>query len=421
MEEVQYSEGTPFKLFAREKTWHQAELHCQSQGGHLASVLSKWEDNEINYVGQRAYGGKTGYTEYDNVWIGEKVTSDKKMWSDGAQSTFITFNKQVTREDLPHCILKEFGGGREEKNCGHFFQFICRLPAHKVKTSTVRLEYKKEQLEFSSFQVWYSFRTANKTLLESWKEKRMTGFQLTWAIKEAENETQFQQVVRSAPFAQNEDLQRMVRAAATERVSNKSGKEIIKKAIEKKIDFLRTQGLSHSVCGNEQMYIDFDKFSNELISDQSNKILSSGITKEDAEIGLAIYEIATHCPAESTKIAKFMLKLAKEESLPTFILAITNTLESDQVKLHHKILLGKIYEVLDKLFGLYLGKILLATSSPSQLSAFQDQYLPYFNNSDQHVQECLSGHSCADVIGPIQGTFFSSKRGSYVFTSFFSS
>ena len=127
--------------------------------------------------------------------------------------------------------------------------------------------------------------------------------------------------------------------------------------------------------------------------------------QEDIEIGFAIYMIAVHCPKETTKLAQFLLQLAREESLPTILLALINTLQSDDLTLSHRILLGRIYNVLEDLFGLHLGKVLLATSSPVQLAAFQKQYLPFLNYSDEHVQQCLSGHSCNNIFGSIQGIF----------------
>ena len=127
--------------------------------------------------------------------------------------------------------------------------------------------------------------------------------------------------------------------------------------------------------------------------------------QEDIETGFAIYMIAVHCPKETTKLAQFVLQLAKEESLPTILLAIVNTLQSDQLTMFHRILLGRIYNVLDNHFDFNLGKILLATSSPAQLAAFQKQYLPFLNYSDEHVQQCLSGHSCNNIFGSIQGIF----------------
>ena len=150
--------------------------------------------------------------------------------------------------------------------------------------------------------------------------------------------------------------------------------------------------------------MDHVNFSQVLTNGEPTETSIDTIEEEDIEIGLALFMIAGHCPKETLKLGQFALQLAKEESLPTFMLALINTLQSDQVTLFHKTLLGRIYKVLDDLFGFYLGKILLATSSPTQLSAFQNQHLPYLNNnSDQLVQECLSGHFCDNIFGHIQG------------------
>ena len=185
--------------------------------------------------------------------------------------------------------------------------------------------------------------------------------------------------------------------------------EIIKEAVAKKTDLLKSKGLDHGNCEGEQM--DHRNFSQVLIAEPPTEISTK--TEEDIEIGLALYMIGVHCPKETIKLGQFVVQLAKEESLPTFMLALINTLQSDQVTVFHKTLLGRIYKVLDDLFGFHLGKILLATSSPAQLSAFQNQYLPYLNNnSDQQVHECLSGHSCDNIFGHIQGMCILSETSS---------
>ena len=200
----------------------------------------------------------------------------------------------------------------------------------------------------------------------------------------------------------------MTRVAATKRTSNKSRDDVIKEAVGKKEYLLKKiaaqgYGLEYTVCTNEKMNINVDNFSEVLISDDSKNISSIDIKQEDIEIGLALYMIAVHCSKETKKLAQFLLQLAKEESLPAILLAIVNTLHSEELSMFHKILLGRIFKVLDDLFGLYLGKILLATSSPAQLSALQNQYLPFLNDRNEHVQKCLLGLSCDDVFGHIQG------------------
>ena len=38
-------------------------------------------------------------------------------------------------------------------------------------------------MTFNSFHVWYKYKAASQQLLDSWKEKRMTGFKLSWRIE----------------------------------------------------------------------------------------------------------------------------------------------------------------------------------------------------------------------------------------------
>ena len=53
IEEVEYREGSRFKLFADEehftKSWIDADAHCKTQGGQFASVLSEKEKNEFEF------------------------------------------------------------------------------------------------------------------------------------------------------------------------------------------------------------------------------------------------------------------------------------------------------------------------------------------------------------------------------------
>ena len=41
----------------------------------------------------------------------------------------------------------------------------------------------KDQLNFSNFLVYYKYKAASKQLLNNWKDKRMTGFRLSWRIE----------------------------------------------------------------------------------------------------------------------------------------------------------------------------------------------------------------------------------------------
>ena len=43
--------------------------------------------------------------------------------------------------------------------------------------------YIKNQLNFLNFLVWYKYKAAIQQLLDSWKDKRMTGMRLSWRIE----------------------------------------------------------------------------------------------------------------------------------------------------------------------------------------------------------------------------------------------
>ena len=157
----------------------------------------------------------------------------------------------------------------------------------------------------------------------------------------------------------------------------------------------------------EQMKVaDFDHFSQELSKEPSMvKVSNETPSQEDKEIGLALYMILLHCPEETMKLGQFLLQLVKEESLPSLILAITNTLQSGQLTLYHKRMLGRIYQVLDSIFEFSLDKILLATSTPSQILELQDQKLPFLNTSELLVEKCTMGQSCNGVFCHIKGQY----------------
>ena len=143
----------------------------------------------------------------------------------------------------------------------------------------------------------------------------------------------------------------MARVVAKKRMMNMSRDEIVKGAVEWKTDLLKTGGVLGS-CENEQMIdVSFHHFFEVFAKNQPMELLTNKLSKEDKEIGLALHMIVVHCPKEPMKLGQFLLKLVKEESLPSLILAITNTLQSSQLPLYHKRMLGKIYHVLNSIFS----------------------------------------------------------------------
>ena len=64
------------------------------------------------------------------------------------------------------------------------YAFICKHPMQTLTgMEKIHLSYKSDQLNFSSFNVHYQYRASNQQILESFEDKRMTGFKLSWRVK----------------------------------------------------------------------------------------------------------------------------------------------------------------------------------------------------------------------------------------------
>ena len=105
-----------------------------------------------------------------------------QSWSDGSHPTYNQWSNTILTTPPPYCSLATTEPWSKEE-CDRRFSFICQFPSNRVNTSVLKLEYKKDELGFSAFQVWYKYRVATKSLLDAWGEKRMTGFKLSWKIE----------------------------------------------------------------------------------------------------------------------------------------------------------------------------------------------------------------------------------------------
>ena len=281
-------------------------------------------------------------------------------------------------------------------------------------TSFARSYNRIQVASVASIKVGYRYQASNKQEPNNFGHQTMSGFKIDWYIKDqngfrvsnpkAKQQKQTWEEATNVPAQRNEDFQKIVLLAASKLLHNEPNQNIINNAISTKIDSLKSKGLDRMKCENEQMLDgDFGQFIQALRKDHPVAGKDTNISQEDISTGIVLYMIGIHCHKETTKLGEFLLQLAKEESLPTFILATVNTLQSGQLTAFNKRGLGRIYQVLDDIFGFHLGRILLATSTLNQLKTIQDQDLPFFNQSDQSVQKCLSGVSCKAVFDPIGG------------------
>lgn len=110
--------------------WLQAELHCNSAGGHLFHISSK-EDQAFFYNYLRNYFNHS-------VWTGlnDQLTEGSFRWSSGSQVTFLNWaNHSHFSDVLEDCVvmdLHEHGGKWDDREClFELYSFICQFDAQQ--------------------------------------------------------------------------------------------------------------------------------------------------------------------------------------------------------------------------------------------------------------------------------------------------
>ena len=161
-----------YKLYEESKSWSDAEAHCKSEGGHLATVTSL-EEMEV------AAAAAAGVWK---VWLGGSDMEMKGSWSWTDGSKWKYENWESGYGNKGDCVIMNYEGLWLADYCIYLHPVLCQFPAHQFtgKTNTT-LTFSQEQLTFNSLKVVYSYQY-NQKLEDSWKEQRMTGFRLKWRI-----------------------------------------------------------------------------------------------------------------------------------------------------------------------------------------------------------------------------------------------
>ena len=173
-EVVKYKERSGYQPIDLLKTWDEAEAYCQGEGGHLASILSDSAKKEISEMGLQSF------------WVGgRKQNSGAWTWVDGSLWEYESWVDGYGRRGGDNKCVEKVYLGWLDVACTEPNYFMCEASPKLVTGNTnITLKYTKDQLDFTIFQVWYSFfnMQASKEGLSSWKDNRMTGFRLSWFL-----------------------------------------------------------------------------------------------------------------------------------------------------------------------------------------------------------------------------------------------
>ena len=85
-----------------------------------------------------------------------------------------------------YCMTLHGVDGWLSRPCNNKKPFICKYKPPQIITGqkVLKMAYTIKELTFRSFRVWYQYQAASQQLLDSWQEKQMTGFKLSWLIED---------------------------------------------------------------------------------------------------------------------------------------------------------------------------------------------------------------------------------------------
>ena len=393
-EEVSYWEGSKYKLYTDGKSWTEAEATCQGEGGHLASVLSDGEQEEA-----RAAMGVEKY-----IWIGATKEGGVWMWPDGSPWGYHNWaGGKGNSGDSSNCVFMHWGLDYKwwDFPCTDTNPFLCQFSPARVLSGnqSVTLEYTAQNPTFPYINFLYHY-IANQQLVESWEDKRMTGFRLSWYLKDingsrltgTQKMTEDWKLEAQSPGYQEQQLVSMVQLATQARTQSVGWQEVFIRTIKEKAKLTYYT----SMCLGSQ--IKPDHYS--LIAGLNiglNHTTGGVANDEDFLTGFMMFSTMIYC-SESVALSQFLHSLLSDQSPRTIIQATVNTIQSgDIMGIMNKKGMSQFYLALNKIFHFKLGKILLATVSSSDIEAMVARDWPFISHYSQEIDQCFNNGNCQGV------------------------
>ena len=421
-----------FWLVEEKKSWNEAQAHCESEGGHLASFET---EEELEMVENKAQGS---WDKSIAVWLGGREDKDGVWkWTNGSKIEPKWIGWMKTYGEAPFCFAM-YNIRRQRRSCDHKRQFICQSPKYLRGKESLTLDYKAEEVFFSSLPVSYHYKADNRDLVNSWQDMRMTGFNLSWYISEKNGTSrppkksppsQKWKPVQFIPGfrdANRNNLVRMVSLAKEVQSQNITWDQVKIRLVKEKYE----KGKDHKDENSYNTFKNIDRCVNGQYALQTRTKYINNInlgvsippdwtfdpgetTDDDIKMGFQLYSSAVSCPGQAEELYNFLARLIEQENGATILRAIVNTLVANQMtEEDSKQGLLSFYEKLHQIFNLQFGKILLALSSSTQLKAMKNQSVPYFDSIESDIQDCEEKEDCTgamDLINELGKTLLQKK------------
>jgi hypothetical protein len=292
-----------------------------------------------------------------------------------------------------------------KESCSKKYEFLCESSNILKGNNSLKIEYKKSQLRFSTFTMWYHYIVPNQQFLNSSDNRKMSGFRLRWSIQ-AQNGTSLTELkpdrdeawrpMSGSPRFPNANLRRMVALAQQARLGGWAGEEAVSQAILSKHHMVTTGAIDYSQCSQGQVKVTGEEPFDGIVFPGTAE--EEDITDVDIKIGFALYSVTVMCvDVERLQLGQFLESLVLTENPRTLHQATVNTVHLERMEKPNRKLMSQFYEALSSKLNLQQGRILLALSSPTELEAMLARDLPYLTPYTQQITDCVRGGTCQGV------------------------
>ena len=398
---------TSYKVYREYKSWTDADLHCKSEGGQLASIHSQWQQT----LAMEAVEG-----EYEDAWLGGKIVDGHWHWVDNTTWNFTNW-KFFYPNGVGYLLMDWHVGQWTDASSSWERYFLCQWMHTAInERGLASFELKKDQMDLLPFHVLFKHHandqlelgtsSEDESLTLNWYLKDNNGAQVTKRLPARQDDWRMEV---PTPVYREPFLHDMIQLAYELRLQNMTREDILTMTIRQKSDIPDLHRMCLMGQVKAEYYGDvFFPFVPSENSSESGDISEQQISEHsdmDIETGYELFHAVMFCHGMVFKLYTFIDDLLSNETSRTILQTTFNIFQSGAITDEKSFTLAKqFYHVLVSTLNLQYGNILLATSTAAQLQNALDSDLPFFTNNTDMVKKCLQEQHC-DFLQDIHQNF----------------
>ena len=388
---LEYTEGSNFRYYSDLNSWDNAKNACIKTGGHLASINTDAEKEEVFQIVKNT--GDTG-----NFWLGGKMDGEW-FWSDGAPWNYQNWNSSqpnydcVRNCDQGHCLeMQAKEGTWKTQGCSRISRYVCKHPPTNTLLGETNktLIYMQSNMTFSHLQLVWHLPSHNAT--------SKSGFTMKWQINASLEDSQ----LISVGDIDNTYLVRMINIARQASILNISSEALKLMILDGKATLVETGQINiKTVCKDERVsnlggpWWDMKNVLEAVDMSNPNEEFHTNTTDNEMMTGFEIFSLFIHCPKELLLLYQFQMEMLAKKNPRTIIQTTMNNLNSGKIeKDANFVILKQFFMELDKVLKTKLGGIVFALSSELEFKNMIKLDMPYVTD---FIRECTKNTSCKSV------------------------